>query len=147
MWPFKNMMPKNDGLMKAKKKISITAVRLKDDNTFSLFVVGESNYQGALRNLAGGHTKEGVKLEKLALLVPEPTNAFDSNAVFVMIDDKKVGYLSRDDAVDFHSSMHGLGKRGSVAAVDSVIVGGFIKKDGSKAHFGVRLDLSFPFDT
>ncbi|WP_309666015.1 hypothetical protein [Tabrizicola sp.] len=118
---------------------------MTDDRTFKLFLVGESNYQGALRSISGGHQEDGVKVEKLALLVPEPANNFDKNAVFAMIDDKKVGYLSRDDAIEFHKSMKGVGKFGQIAAVDALINGGFTKKDGTKAHFGVRLDLSFPF--
>jgi hypothetical protein len=127
------------------KRISITAVRLQDDGTYSLSVVGEANYQGALRHICGEHTKDGYRLEKQAVLISEVTNAYDKNAVFVMIDDKKVGYLSREDAADYQVSMRMLNKAGHASVADAIIVGGFIKKDGSKAHYGVRLDLSFPF--
>ena len=146
MWFWKKKPNQNSHETAQTGRININAARIISDKSFPLFVVGESNYQGALRNLSRGHVKEGVKLEKLALLVPEPTNSFDKNAVLVMIDDKKVGYLSREDAIDFHKSMVCLNRQGEIAAVDAIIVGGFIKKDGSTAHFGVRLDVQLPLE-
>ena len=63
-----------------------------------LEVVGESQYQDALWRVAGGRTAERVRVEVQAVLLAEPDNPYDPNAITVLIDGAKVGYLCRDDA-------------------------------------------------
>ena len=61
-------------------------------------VVGTSHYQEALLELTGGRAgDEEIRVQKVALFVPEPENPHDPNAVAVKIDDRLVGYLSRDE--------------------------------------------------
>jgi hypothetical protein len=60
-------------------------------------VVGTSHYQEALLQLAPREADEQVRVTKVATLVPEPDNPHDPNAIAVHIDDKLVGYLSRDE--------------------------------------------------
>jgi hypothetical protein len=60
-------------------------------------VVGTSHYQDALLALSARHADEEVRIEKIALLVPEPDNPHDPNAIAVHIDGQLVGYLSRDE--------------------------------------------------
>jgi HIRAN domain len=63
-----------------------------------LEVVGESHYQDALWRVAGGRRTERVRVETQAMLVREPDNPHDANAISVRIDGATVGYLCRDDA-------------------------------------------------
>ena len=74
-----------------------------------LEVVGESQYQDALWRAAGGRTAERVRVEVQAVLLPEPDNLYDANAITVLIDGAKVGYLCRDDA---HAYRPGLSHSG-----------------------------------
>ena len=60
-------------------------------------VAGTSHYQEALRALSARQGDEVVRVEKVALLVPEPDNPHDPNAIAVTIDGQLVGYLSRDE--------------------------------------------------
>ncbi len=49
-------------------------------------VVGESNYQGSLQVIAGGFDMNGPAVrDHIAVLLPEPTNPYDRNAVRVVI--------------------------------------------------------------
>lgn len=57
-------------------------------------IVGESNYQPALRRLA----REAKSWAGIASLTLENTNPHDGQAVRVDIDGATVGYLSREDA-------------------------------------------------
>src|SRR5438876_6636278 len=65
-----------------------------------LEVVGESQYQENLWQLAGGRGRpeERVRIDIVAVLVAELDNPYDSNAISIWIDGLKVGYLSLDDA-------------------------------------------------
>jgi HIRAN domain len=61
-------------------------------------VVGTSHYQEALLDLTGGRAgDEEIRVQKVALFVPEPDNPHDPNAIAVKIDGRLVGYLSRDE--------------------------------------------------
>jgi hypothetical protein len=48
--------------------------------------------QSELEEIVGGRTEEGAEYECTALLVPEPDNAFDQNAIMVFIEAQKRGY-------------------------------------------------------
>ena len=61
-------------------------------------VVGTSHYQDALLDLIGGRAgDEEIRVQKVALFVPEPDNPHDPNAIAIHIDGRLVGYLSRDE--------------------------------------------------
>ena len=51
-------------------------------------------------------------IEITAALVPEPTNKHDPNAVQVEIDARRVGYLSREDALAYRPTLRKLAKQG-----------------------------------
>lgn len=62
-------------------------------------VVGESSYESQIRSQFGPLAKDQDKeLFTEAVLVPEPDNPYDSNAISVRVKQAVVGYLSRDDA-------------------------------------------------
>jgi hypothetical protein len=60
-------------------------------------VVGTSHYQDALLELSGRAADEEIRVEKIAIFVPEPDNPHDPNAIAVRIEARLVGYLSRDE--------------------------------------------------
>lgn len=105
------------------------------DGSYSFEIVGESVYQDALLAICGSKTERGHEHYCLATLKPEPRNPHDRNAVAVFILGKRVGYLSRDDAVAFKKHHK------SSRKVDAVIVGGWSRSGGDEGYFGVRLDL------
>jgi hypothetical protein len=96
-----------------------------------LEVVGESQYQDALWRVAGGRTAERVRVEVQAVLLPEPDNPYDPNAITVLIDGAKVGYLCRDDAHTYRPGLLALGTRyQALIALTGVVVGGGMRQDG-----------------
>ena len=115
---------------------------LKGTGDFDVNAVGESNYVPALLKLAGVRRNEtGAEINDLRVLValvPEPDNAYDSNAVAVVGDaGRKLGYLSREDAEECCESL----SRWSAPPTCWAEVGG-CHRDG-RWIIGVRLDLDF----
>jgi hypothetical protein len=83
-----------------KKKETTTLAPLEGDGTFKQHVVGESFYKDALAALVKGATREQMqvgRIEKLAVLMPEPANQYDPRAIAVVIDGKKVGHVPKPD--------------------------------------------------
>jgi hypothetical protein len=79
----------------------------------------------------GGRTVVRVRKEVQAALVAETDNPHDANAISVWIDDRKVGYLSREDAEAYRPGLVALQeKAGKYIALRGVIVGGGIREDG-----------------
>ncbi|MEV4762205.1 HIRAN domain-containing protein [Micromonospora chokoriensis] len=96
-----------------------------------LEVVGESNYQEALWQVVGGRTRERVRCNVQAVLIPEADNPYDPNAISVWISGSRVGYLSRSDAADYRPGLLTLEARaGRRIALSGVVVGGGIRSDG-----------------
>ena len=107
-------------------------------------VGGESNYQPALAEAAGGQPARGDGIEVTAWLVPEDSNRFDPYAVAVQVDGNTVGYLSRDDARSFRRRLGQKGLKGCTSTCGASIVGGGQRSDGTQLFYGIRLDLK-PF--
>ena len=98
-----------------------------------LEVVGESRYQDNLWRLAGRPYDPGerVREEITAVLVAEPDNVHDANAISIWIDGLKVGYLSREDAQRHHAGLLALqDKHRMPVALSGVIAGGGLRDDG-----------------
>lgn len=107
-------------------------------------VVGESFYQRELSHICGGKTEDGHYLEHRAELRPEPKNPHDKNAVAVHIGGRKVGYLSRKDALRWNKHLAEIGRPGAVAGADALVTGGWLRRDGrdvDEGDFGVKLRL------
>jgi hypothetical protein len=113
------------------------------DGEFEFPIVGESHYQRALESIVGGKTERGHEHVCAALLLPEPANPYDKNAVCVKIRQLTVGHLARDVAQDFALALR---QRGfSRAAAEAMIVGGWRRRGGDEGHFGVKLNAITPF--
>lgn len=66
------------------------------DGSYQFQVVGESHYQTDLEHIVGGRTQNSASYRCVGILTPEPDNPYDPQAVYVSVDGRKVGYLSRD---------------------------------------------------
>jgi hypothetical protein len=102
-------------------------------------IVGEWQYQDALKRTCGPHSRYGHRLEITAMLVREPHNPHDQNAVAVDIQAMKVGYLSCEDALRVGCQMD---KEG-IGRVDckALIAGGWRTNQYDEGSFGVRLAI------
>jgi HIRAN domain len=97
-------------------------------------VVGTSHYQDAMLELAPREADEAIRVEKVAVLVPEPDNPHDPNAIAVHIDGRLVGYLSREENV-----------RWKDVVADNEIAGeAMIAGKGGTTGLGVFLRLPTP---
>lgn len=122
------------------EKRTYTIVKLDDVRLHPLDVVGESHYQDALEEIAGGKEEESAHIETRACLIPELDNPYDPNAVGVFIDDMLVGYVGRDVAPRLQPVLIDLyQRRRYILSCPAVIVGGWYRGDGDEGSFGVQL--------
>jgi hypothetical protein len=121
------------------KTTTIEAVLCTGSET--LEVVGESHYQDALWTIVGGVRPERVRSEIIAVLIPEPDNPHDVNAIKVLVNGYLVGRLSRADAAAYLPGLLLLMRRNpsKVVALNGVIVGSGERPDGL-GLLGVFLD-------
>ena len=107
----------------------------------TLEVRGESHYQEALWAIVGGRRPERIRCERYAVLIPDPDNDYDADAIEVRIDGQLVGYLSQDDAGRYHEGLLRLmhGSANHLVALHAMIVGGGQRPDGL-GYLGVFLD-------
>jgi hypothetical protein len=119
---------------------SSTAVLLAGNDT--LEVVGESHRQEELWRIVGGRQEDHVRFDVHAVLVPDPDNQFDPNAIEVRIDGTLVGYLSREDAADYRPGLLEImeANGGQLVALDGVVCGGGPREDARIGFLGVFLD-------
>lgn len=119
------------------------------DGQDDLEVVGESAHQVSLWHLAHAKSGDKVRCDIIAVLVPEPTNPYDPNAVAVHIEGQAVGHLPRAIAAQYLPGLRRLmTARHGYAALRGVIVGGGYYADGpgrlgvwlehNPADFGIR---------
>jgi hypothetical protein len=105
-----------------------------------LEVVGESNYQPALWAICGERVGQRVRYRIGAVLVPEPQNPYDSNAIAVHVERQVVGYLDRQTAALYVRGLHELmASHGAYIGLEGVIVGGGYYDDGP-GRLGVWLE-------
>jgi hypothetical protein len=110
-------------------------IEVTGPGAFAVDVVGVSQYQRVLEAAA----EEGAVVE--ATLVLEDSNPYDDQAVAVQIDGQRAGYLSRANARLYRADLAAAGAERTTVRCKAKIVGGFETKDGSRAHFGLKLDL------
>jgi hypothetical protein len=98
-------------------------------------IVGESHFQPALQKIAKASrvSIEGRLCD--ALLVPDPKNPVDPNAVGVWIDGMQVGYLSAMEAVQYRGNLKRAGLPLDVYRVGASLAG------GGRKLYGVWIDL------
>jgi len=111
------------------------------DGRFRQEVVGEASYQPDLRRLAAQQSRHEIQV----LLLPEPTNRHDRNAVRVVATngDCTIGYLPREDAAMYQSRLTELQRlHHRVAVCKAVLVGA----ERELGNIGVWLDCDLDMD-
>ena len=89
-------------------------------------IVGESNYQPELRRVS----KSGRTF--LAVLMPEPSNPKDPNAIRVVAEGgRTIGYLDRDYARQYREAFALLTRHGRVGACRAKLIGVSARSDPS----------------
>jgi HIRAN domain len=87
--------------------------------------------QDVLWTLCGGSLGDRIRHDITAVLVPEPDNPYDANAIAVRIGGDLIGYLPRDVAAQYISGLRELmSGSGAHVALRGVIVGGGYRGDG-----------------
>jgi len=126
------------GFFKRKQtSVSLSLLELPGDGF--LAVVGESHCQDALRATSEvcNETFED-RPSFTAALVPEPDNPYDSNAIAVWGPRGRLGYLSRDDALDYREVFEEIRRRGE----DGGACGAHLTGGDAGKSFGVVLRLA-----
>jgi HIRAN domain len=116
-------------------------------------VVGESHRQPAIEQTLNNHSTMGVPPLPIsvdlrderelpwfqAVLVREPNNAYDENAIMVYSTAGHLGYLARGDAEDYQELLEEVEARGSQAGACSAFL-----RQADNGMWGVVLVLSSP---
>ena len=121
-------------------------VAIDGPGEFDFDIVGESFNQGALNRICGGKTDAGHELEVTAVLIEEPENPHDPNAVKVVIAGETVGHLCRLDAKLYKARLARAGLTGEPVSVEAIITGGWDRGARGEGHYGVKLDMENPPD-
>jgi hypothetical protein len=122
---------------------TLEAVELPEG--YEVEVVGESHYQEALHAIAvasGEFSANGIHFDCTAILRPEPTNPFDSDAIRIEIGGQLVGYLNRTAAKAYKATGDFLAANRQIGSCHATIVGGWDRGENDSGSFGVRLNLS-----
>jgi hypothetical protein len=107
-------------------------------------IVGTSHHQDVLLRIAGDELKRGEHVGFTALVVPEPENPYDPNAIAVVADGLgPVGYFSRRDAVRYRAMAEELLRRRAIGVCEAFLTGGW----DDEASIGVKLEIEGPDDT
>ncbi len=113
-----------------------------------LDVVGEQSYQDALRKLGAPLTEAGpTHTDHLATLVPEPQNRYDKNAIRVQIDRRRIGYLSRENALLYGPVIRWALGQGRPLVAHAKLTGGWSYGEAVRASIGVKLHVGSPAET
>lgn len=75
-------------------------------------VAGESHRLNDIRRLFPKTITQSTDYTGIAVLLPEPKNRHDANAVMVWVDGRHIGYLARDEASQFSPVLQGLVAQG-----------------------------------
>jgi len=108
-------------------------------------VVGESFHQDALLALTGGRRSYGgASVPVVAELRPDPDDPVDAEAVAVLVDGRRVGWMHHDDGLAWRATIErAIAERGT-ARCHAVIRGGWDRGHGDVGAFGVVLLLPPP---
>lgn len=105
-------------------------------------VKGEAQCQDALDQICGGKCEAGHGVKVHAILVPQPDNPYDSNAVAVYVNDLRVGYMAKESAAEYQPVFKKLAEHNRRAAARAYISGGWRRSSGDEGHYGITLELS-----
>ena len=116
---------------------------LSSSEQFSTKVVGTSFCQENLIRVCGPKKAASVELEVPAELVLENDNQADVNAVAVMVDGLRVGYLPKREAMIHRILIHGSDYSKDRLICIGKINGGWDNGYGNCGHYGVTVELPY----
>lgn len=111
--------------------------------TKHLEVAGEFHRMDNIAHLFSGTRTDsptGVELQEPAMLVPDPGNPYDRNAVAVFVRGFHVGYLERGDAAQYHQPIAEVTRRRG----GTVLVSSRQWARGRPGDMGARVTLHLP---
>lgn len=85
--------------------------------------MGEASYQEALCRICGRYDWSDTRFDCTAVVIPDPANPYDSNAVAIQVNAEHVGYLSRGDALDYQPAVQAFAAQAKVIVANAVIAG------------------------
>ncbi|WP_216378406.1 HIRAN domain-containing protein [Arcanobacterium phocae] len=104
--------------------------------------VGEYYYQSAYKQIFKNNPSfssyEGLTVHVSVLLVPEPDNKYDPNAVAVVYEERRIAYMPAEEAKKYHRP---IAKLGAPLAVPGRI---WTQKDGKDVHSRVTFRVPSP---
>lgn len=106
-------------------------------------VVGESHYQDVIAKTAALSPTDDEEPDRRAfqaVLVREPGNEYDPNAIGVYSSFGRLGYLSREAAIEYGPVFEEISRQGANAGACVGLIG---RKDPARPY-GVVLRLSIP---
>lgn len=109
------------------------------EDGYSSKVAGTSHYQDELLSICGGHNRDGHAHETIAMLVRDPENLHDPNAIKVEIEGRCVGFLPKQQVEQVAADMDSEGF--SRSRVEAQVVGGWRTNQYDQGSFGVRLKM------
>ena len=110
---------------------------------YSTKVVGTSFCQENLIRVCGPKKAASVELEVAAELVLENDNQADVNAVAVLVNGLKVGYLPKREAMIHRILIHGSDYSKDRLICIGKINGGWDNGYGNCGHYGVTVELPY----
>lgn len=129
--------------------IKILRTKIKGSGLFGIDVVGESHYQDNLRHVvdsqaasihySGRSASLSTTFQIEAKVVSQPNNAHDPNAIQVLINNLKVGYLDRNTASRLTDQIKRKGFDQIDSSCISLISG--VCGEGEDFIYGVKLDI------
>jgi hypothetical protein len=123
------------------RPIELTALELAGGAHVA--IVGESYYQDAIAKtiaLSGFDSEEPDRYAFQAVLVREPGNDYDANAIGVYSSAGKVGHLSREAAIEYGPVFEEIARQGAGAGVCTGLIG----RRADTVPYGIVLRLSIP---
>jgi hypothetical protein len=123
------------------RRIGLEAVQLAGGAHVS--VVGESHYQDAIVKTVSLSPLDLLEPDRCvfqAVLVREPRNKYDPNAIGVYSSVGQVGHLSREAAVEYNPVFEEIARQGASAGVCEGLIG---RRDAT-VPYGIVLRLSIP---
>ena len=109
-----------------------------------LTIAGTSHRQQVLSRIAGEALRRGEHVAFTALIVPEPENPHDPNAIAVVAEGQgPIGYFGRRDALRYKAMAEELIRREAVGVCEAFLTGGW----DDEATIGVRVEIEGPEDT
>jgi hypothetical protein len=116
---------------------------LSSSEQYSTKVVGTSFCQENLIRVCGPKKAASVELEVPAELVLENDNQADVNAVAVLVDGLKIGYLPKREAMIHRIFIHGSDYIKDRLICIGKISGGWDNGYGNCGHYGVAVELPY----